>query len=192
MHAVCRCRDGTRRALSWSWVEQSQSECGPGDCREFLGDTETREDTEDLVVEMHRTRLRIHRRPAIEHETVDAVLREQGGGGDAGRACADDDDGNVRASRVPHSGALGTKVDRAVIGRDTEFDDVAMLKYFGFLACRLKNAFHFTAGGSSEPMISIGFGGRTQRGPTGVPVNMRSPAVRSWNRVSDCSACSGR
>src|SRR5581483_11626842 len=64
-------------------------------------------------------------------------------------------------------------------------------RYFGLLACRLKNAFHFTAGGSSEPMISSGFGGALSAVPIGVAVRMRSPAARSWKRVNDCSAASG-
>ena len=59
-----------------------------------------------------------------------------------------------------------------------------------FLAWRLKNAFHLTAGGSSDPMISISFGGALSAVPAGVPVMMRSPAARSWNRASDSSACS--
>ena len=65
-------------------------------------------------------------------------------------------------------------------------------RYFGLLAWRLKNAFHLIAGGNSEPMISTGLGGALSAVPAGVPVNTRSPAARSWNRVSDCSACSGR
>ena len=50
-------------------------------------------------------------------------------------------------------------------------------RYFELLACRLKNAFHFIAGGSKEPMISTGLGGALSAVPTGVPVSTRSPAV---------------
>ena len=39
--------------------------------------------------------------------------------------------------------------------------------------------------------VSIGFGGALSAVPTGVPVRITSPAARSWNRVSDCSACTG-
>ena len=56
-------------------------------------------------------------------------------------------------------------------------------RYFGFLACRLKNAFHFIAGGNSEPMISIGLGGADSAVPTGVPVKTRSPGSSRWNRA---------
>ena len=64
-------------------------------------------------------------------------------------------------------------------------------RYFELLACRLKKAFHFIAGGSSEPMISTGLGGALSAVPTGVPVSTRSPAVRFWNRASACSASRG-
>src|SRR6202012_1961825 len=64
-------------------------------------------------------------------------------------------------------------------------------RYLGFLACRLKTPFHFTAGGSSEPMISIGLGGADSAVPTGVPVKTRSPASRRWNRGRACNACTG-
>ena len=64
-------------------------------------------------------------------------------------------------------------------------------RYFGLRAWLLKNAFHFTAGGSSEAMNAMGFGGALSAVPTGVPVRIKSPAARSWNRLSDCSACTG-
>jgi hypothetical protein len=57
-------------------VEQPQPERGSGDCRELVGDAETGDDAENLVIEMYGTRLRIHGGPAIEHEAFDAVLRQ--------------------------------------------------------------------------------------------------------------------
>ena len=73
-------------------IEQPQPERGSGDRRELVGDSEARHDTEDLVVHVHGTGLRIHTCPAVEHEATNAVLRQQRCGRDAGRAGTDDDD----------------------------------------------------------------------------------------------------
>ena len=65
-------------------------------------------------------------------------------------------------------------------------------RYFGFLACRLKNAFHLMAGGSSDPMISTGFGGALSAVPAGRPRHdeiARGEILESGERLS---ACSGR
>ena len=190
MHAACRVAVKLGQDPR-GVVEQSQPERGPGDGRELLGDAETRDDTVDLVVEMHGPGLRIHGGPPIEHEAVDAVLRQQRRRSDASRTGADDDDGGVgrhayfTAVRwVPRSIAPSSV---ATVASTTS----PCWRYLGFLAARLKKAFHLTAGGNNEPMISTGFGGALSAVPTGVPVITRSPASRRWNRESACSACTG-
>ena len=62
------------------------------------------------------------------------------------------------------------------------------LRYLGFLACRWKKSFHFSAGGRNAAMSSTGFGGALRAVPAGVPVRSRSPASRRWNRLNACSA----
>jgi hypothetical protein len=66
-------------------VDQLQPAGGPGHGGELLGDAEPRQDPVDLVVEVHRPRLGVHAVPAVQDETLHAVLPEQGGGGDAHR-----------------------------------------------------------------------------------------------------------
>ena len=65
----------------------------------------------------------------------------------------------------PNDRALPPEVDRTVVGADGDLDDVAVLRYFGFLAWRLKNSFHLVAAGRSELMICDRFRRRAQRGP---------------------------
>ena len=64
-------------------VDQLQPAGGPGDGGELLGDAEPHQDPVDLVVEVHRPRLGVDAVPAVQDEALDAVLAEQGGGGDA-------------------------------------------------------------------------------------------------------------
>src|SRR6478672_2152200 len=188
--AYTSCSDLSVRSTNATRIQQSQALSGSGDRRELLGDAETRDDTEDLVIEMHGPGLRIHGGPPIEHEAFDAVLRQQRRCGDARRTGADNDDGDGRHAYftavrwVPRSIAPSSV---ATVASTTS----PCWRYLGFLAARLKKAFHLTAGGSNEPMISTGFGGALSAVPTGVPVITRSPALRRWNRESACSACSG-
>ena len=130
-------------------VKQSQATGGPGDRGELIGDTEARDDAEDLVIEVHRARLRIDARPSVQYQAVDTVLRQQRRGGDTGRARTDDDDGHFgivfegmifpdgasrrrvygrRGHAYLTGGALGAEVDGAVVRRDVEFHDVAVLQ----------------------------------------------------------------
>ena len=55
--------------------------------------------------------------------------------------------------------------------------DVAVPEVLGVLGLPLEEGLPLHAGGSSEPMISTGFGGALSAVPTGVPVSTRSPAV---------------
>ena len=94
-----------------------------------------------------------------------------------------------RPEQVAHQaalddGALPPEVDRTVVGADGDLDDVAVLEVLGVAACRLKNAFHFVAAGSSEAMISTGLAGALSAVPTGVPVRSRSPGSSRWNRLN--------
>ena len=75
-------------------VDQLQPAGGPGHGGELLGDAEPGQDPVDLVVEVHRPRLGVDPVPAVQDEALDAVLAEQGGGGDAHRAGSHDDDGD--------------------------------------------------------------------------------------------------
>ena len=73
--------------------------CGARDRAELVGDAQPRNDPVDLVVEVHGTGLRVDVGPPVQHEAVDAVLREQRCGGDAGRSRADDDDGDPSGTK---------------------------------------------------------------------------------------------
>ncbi len=74
-------------------IQESQASGGPGYRGELVGDAQPRDDAVDLVVQMDRARLRIDARPTVEDQAVDAVLRQQGCGGDTGGPCTHDDDG---------------------------------------------------------------------------------------------------
>ena len=77
-------------------IQQTQALSGPGDRGELVGDAEARYDTVDLIVEMDRSWLWIDVGPTVQNQTVDDVLRKQGGGRDPGRAGADDHKGHGR------------------------------------------------------------------------------------------------
>ena len=150
-------------------VEQPKSACGAGNLGEPLGDTQAGDDPEDLVVQVHGARLRVHLCPSVQKQAVDAVLRQQGSHGDAGRARPEDDDGNMRDAHayltavrwVPRSIAASSVPTVA----STKSPCFRYLSFFDWL---LKNAFHFNAGGRSAPMISMGLGGALSAVPTGV------------------------
>ncbi len=113
-------------------AEQPQTQRGPGDRRELIGDAEAGDDAVDLVVEVHGAGLRVHGGPTVEHQAIHVVLRQQGGGGDAGRSAADYDNAvapNVAvASRESDCGALCSEIDGPVVGADRRLDDVAVVQ----------------------------------------------------------------
>src|SRR6185437_7593144 len=76
-----------------SVVDQSQTERGSRNRGELVGDAEARDDAVDLVVQVHRPRLRVNTGPAIEDQAFDTVLRQERGGRDAGGSGPDDHDG---------------------------------------------------------------------------------------------------
>ena len=84
-------------------VDQLQAAGGTRDGGELLGDAHSGDDAVDLVVEVHGPRLGVDTLPAVQDEAVDAVLPEQGGGGEPDRAGADDDHRDGIGA-----GALGT------------------------------------------------------------------------------------
>src|SRR5699024_6690672 len=88
-------------------VEQAQTERGPGDLGELLGQTESRDDPVHLVVEVYRAWARIDAVPSIEHQCLDAVAGQQGSRGHAGRAGADDDDRVVRSDHEITAPVIG-------------------------------------------------------------------------------------
>jgi hypothetical protein len=75
-------------------VQQSQSLAGPGDRGELLAEPEAAQDAVDLVVEVDRPGPRVGRFAPVEHQALDAVLRQQRRRGQPGRTRAHDDDGN--------------------------------------------------------------------------------------------------
>src|SRR3954468_5459368 len=140
---------------------------------------------------MDRAGLGVNRFPPVEDQTRDAVVGKQSRGGGTGGTGSDDDDGEelrhayftgvrwVPRSRAPSSVATASSTTSPC------------WRYLSLRACCLKNAFHLTAGGNRLEIIWTGFGGALRAVPTGVPVMMRSPAFRFWNRVRACRACRG-
>ena len=72
-------------------VDQPKTQPGPGVRGELVADAQPGQDAVDLVVGVHRPRQRIGGFMAVQHQAVNAVLRQQRRGGDAGRAGTDDD-----------------------------------------------------------------------------------------------------
>ncbi len=96
-------------------VDQLQAAGGTRDGGELLGDAQSREDAVDLVVQVHGPRLGVDTLPAVQDQAVDAVLAEQGGGGEPDRAGADDD----HRDRIG-AGALGAAHRRPAEREDEE------------------------------------------------------------------------
>ena len=80
-------------------IDEPQAVGRAGYLGELAGDPEPGQDPVDLVVEVNRARLRIHLRPAIQHEAVHTVLGQQRGGGHPGGPATDDRDRNMFGMR---------------------------------------------------------------------------------------------
>ena len=72
-------------------VEQPKTQRRPGVGGELVAHAQAGQDAVDLVVGVHRPRQRVGSFMAVQHQALDAVLGQQRGGGDAGRAGTDDD-----------------------------------------------------------------------------------------------------
>ena len=101
-------------------VDQLQAAGGTGEGGELFGDAESGEDAVDLVVEVHGPRLRVDVLPAVQDQAVDAVLAEQGGGGEPDRAGPDDDHRNgigAGALGAAHRRPPSTRMRKARVAR---------------------------------------------------------------------------
>ena len=88
-------------------VDQLQPPGGPGHSGELLGDAESRQNAVDLVIEVHRPGPEASAVPAVQHQAVDAVLPQEGGGGEPDGAGAHDDDRCRIAARSPENVLIG-------------------------------------------------------------------------------------
>src|SRR4029079_11102086 len=144
---------------------------------------------------MNGTRLWVDVLPAVEDQTVHAVLRKLCRRGDPGRPRADDHHRD-EAGIVVHAYLTTLRcVPRSIL-----LSSAAMLasttspscRYLVFLAWPAKNILHLRSSGSRPTSFCTGFGGADRAVPTGVPVITRSPADSCWKRASAANAWTGR